>query len=172
MKDYKDYYGAVGVSLVVVGMVAVVWLLWLASSWLNTVEPPPSPPQRPAPPSTPVISDHKCLTHEEVLKIVDARFHAMSKGYSDTTPEQAKQIAEAARRDTEALRKYIMSQAKVEYIEAQTALNGLKDAEAFNRLYREVQALKRVQGIEVDQFGGIKFVGVNPELKRRMEAQP
>ena len=167
MKDYKDYYGAVGVSLVVVGMVAVVWLLWLASSWLNTVEPPPSPPQSPAPPSTPVISDHRCLTHEEVLKIVDARFHAMSKGYSDTTPEQAKQIAEAARRDTEALRKYIMSQAKVEYVEAH-----LKDAEAFNRLYREVQALKRVQGIEVDQFGGIKFVGVNPELKRRMEAQP
>lgn len=167
MKDDENDYGWVGVFLVVVAMV-----LWLSNSEVNTVEPPPGPPQRPAPPSTPVISDHKCLTHEEVLKIVDARFHAMSKGYSDTTPEQAKQIAEAAKRDTEALRKYIMSQAKVEYVEAQTALNGLKDAEAFNRLYREVQALKRVQGIEVDQFGGIKFVGVNPELKRRMEAQP
>mgnify|MGYP001613332977 CR=1 FL=1 len=106
------------------------------------------PVPAPEPPPTPRVAQKKA----------DAPQNATSRqteAIPGPTLEQWKQKNEAQDKEIKRLREFVAGKG----LESVSQLEyRIDDAEEFDRMYRKVKALMLVVGIEVDAYGGVKFV--------------
>ena len=118
------------------------------------------PVPAPKPPKTPPYAQTKAGAPQKTIQPLEtpipvnewAKRQVEVKG---PTNEQLKQMIEAQGKEIKKLREFVAGKG----LESVSQLEyKIDDAEEFNRMYRKVKALMLVVGIEVDAYGGVKFV--------------
>lgn len=115
----------------------------------------------PEPPKTPGYAQKKADAPQRTNQDPQATAETVNEWakkqaqWPETTVEQLRQKNEAQDKEIKRLASLIAGR-KVE--SASEIVYAKQDAETFNQMYRRQQAIMRVLGIEVDAYGGIKWI--------------